>query len=158
MYVVIIHFCLRMLIRASSALLLATKRVDDLTATERAACTHPDAPPHLPPYLLLTTQRRCQGSRPRQNSFCHRQSSGHQVTTRVLPEQRCETWSNPTVSYFDALHSAFSVVSSTLLMAGLLYFLGTIPLYMPTGTLQFYGFSWRGTSVACYMCMCMRDK
>jgi len=29
--------------------LLATENLDDLTATERAARTHPDAPPHLPP-------------------------------------------------------------------------------------------------------------
>lgn len=27
----------------------ATETLDDLTATERAARTHPDAPPHLPP-------------------------------------------------------------------------------------------------------------
>jgi hypothetical protein len=29
--------------------LSATENLDDLTATERAARTHPDAPPHLPP-------------------------------------------------------------------------------------------------------------
>jgi len=28
---------------------LQTETLDDLTATERAARTHPDAPPHLPP-------------------------------------------------------------------------------------------------------------
>ena len=28
---------------------LETENLDDLTATERAARTHPDAPPHLPP-------------------------------------------------------------------------------------------------------------
>jgi len=28
---------------------LETETLDDLTATERAARTHPDAPPHLPP-------------------------------------------------------------------------------------------------------------
>lgn len=28
---------------------LGTETLDDLTATERAARTHPDAPPHLPP-------------------------------------------------------------------------------------------------------------
>jgi hypothetical protein len=49
MYVVIIHFCLCILIHAPSALFLATKTVDNLTVTERAACTHPDAPPRLPP-------------------------------------------------------------------------------------------------------------
>lgn len=29
--------------------MLATETLDDLTATERAARTNPDAPPHLPP-------------------------------------------------------------------------------------------------------------
>jgi hypothetical protein len=29
--------------------ILETDTLDDLTATERAARTHPDAPPHLPP-------------------------------------------------------------------------------------------------------------
>lgn len=31
---------------------LGTETIDDLTATERAARTHPDAPPHLPPLLF----------------------------------------------------------------------------------------------------------
>ncbi|KAF8347052.1 hypothetical protein F5887DRAFT_1178097 [Amanita rubescens] len=31
---------------------LRTETIDDLTATERAARTHPDAPPHLPPLLF----------------------------------------------------------------------------------------------------------
>ena len=30
-------------------MMLETETLDDLTATERAARTHPDAPPHLPP-------------------------------------------------------------------------------------------------------------
>jgi hypothetical protein len=41
--------CLRILIHTSSVLFLATETLDDLTATERAARTHPDAPPRLPP-------------------------------------------------------------------------------------------------------------
>ena len=43
------RFCLCVLIHASSVLSLATETLDDLTATERAARTHPDAPPRLPP-------------------------------------------------------------------------------------------------------------
>jgi hypothetical protein len=35
--------------RALINILSATENLDDLTATERAARTHPDAPPHLPP-------------------------------------------------------------------------------------------------------------
>lgn len=39
---------LRRLRTSSHAFYVETEALDDLTATERAARTHPDAPPHLP--------------------------------------------------------------------------------------------------------------
>jgi hypothetical protein len=53
MYVVIIHFCLCILIHASSARFLATKTLDNLAVAERAACTHPGVPPRLPPLPFI---------------------------------------------------------------------------------------------------------
>jgi hypothetical protein len=48
-YVAINHFCICILICASFALFLAAEMLDDLTAAERVARTHPNSPPRLPP-------------------------------------------------------------------------------------------------------------
>jgi hypothetical protein len=49
------------------------------------------------------------------------------------------------------------VVYAFTAISCLLYFLGTMPLYISADALQYYGSSWHRprTSVACCMCMCM---
>jgi hypothetical protein len=79
-YVVTIHFCLCILISASSAArpFLATETLDDPTVVERAGVLHPFTHPDVPPRqsclccLLLTTQRRCRGPWTHQKSSCPR--------------------------------------------------------------------------------------